>query len=143
MEGIIRTGVCFFCHDGEGSYLISKRSQNARDEHGAWESGGGGLKFGEKIQDAIFREIKEEFCAVPFNIEFLGYRDVHRVHNDQPTHWIQLDFRVQVNPEEVQIGEPHKCDGIKWLTIDEIKNFPEPLHSQFPPFFEKYDGKFV
>jgi hypothetical protein len=50
---------------------------------------------------------------------------------------------VQVNTGEVQIGEPHKCDGLKWLTIEEIKNFDEPLHSQFLPFFEKYDRQFV
>lgn len=143
MEGIIRTGVCFFCHDGEGLYLISKRSQNARDENGTWDPGGGGLKFGEKIEDAVVREIQEEYCAKPLAVEFLGYRDVFREQKGAPTHWLMFDFRVQVNPQEVQIGEPHKCDGIKWLTIDEIKNLSEPLHSQFPAFFDKYEEKFI
>ena len=143
MEGIIRVGVCFFCHDGNGKYLISKRSQNARDEQGTWDPGGGGLKFNEKVEDAVVREIKEEYCAVPKEFEFLGYRDVFRKQNGQPTHWLAFDFRVLVDPAEVKVGEPHKCDGLKWLTIDEIKNFDEPLHSQFPAFFEKYDGKFL
>ena len=143
MEGTIRTGVCFFCHDGKGNYLISKRSKNARDEQETWDPGGGGLKFGEKIEEALIRELKEEYVTVPKAFEFLGYRDVFREQNSQPTHWLVFDFRVLVDPSEVQIGEPHKCDGIKWLTIDEIKNFDEPLHSQFPPFFEKYDGRFT
>ncbi len=143
MEGIIRTGVCFFCHDGSGKYLISKRSINARDEHGTWDPGGGGLKFGEKIEDAVYREIKEEYCATPLALEFLGYRDVFREQQGKLTHWLMFDFKVHVNPEEVQIGEPHKCGGLQWLTIDEIKNFPEPLHSQFPSFFEKYENKLL
>ena len=89
------------------------------------------------------REIQEEYCATPKEVEFLGYRNVFREQNGQQTHWVSFDFRVLVDPNEVQIGEPHKCDGIKWLTIEEIKNFDEPLHSQFPPFFDKYDGKFI
>jgi ADP-ribose pyrophosphatase YjhB (NUDIX family) len=46
---------------------------NCRDEQGMWDGGGGGLKFGEKIEDAVVREIKEEYCATPKKIEFLGY----------------------------------------------------------------------
>ncbi len=131
--------IVFFCHDGNGKYLISKRSKNARDEQGAWDPGAGGLKFGERIiEDALARELKEEYCTKPIAIDFLGFRDVHRVHNDKPTHWVGLDFRVQIDPSEVKIGEPHKCDELRWVTYDELVNFSEPLHSQFPFFLEKY-----
>ena len=140
---MIRTGVCFFCHDGNGKYLISKRSKNARDEQSRWDPGGGGLKFGETIEQAVVREIREEYCATPKKLEFLGFREVFREHEGKPTHWVAFDFRVQVDPSEVRIGEPHKCDGLKRLTIEEIQHFDEPLHSQFAPFFAKYDGKFV
>lgn len=138
MDGIIRTGVCFFCHDGAGNFLISKRSAQARDEHGTWEEGGGGLKFGEKIEEALHREIREEYCATPIAVEFLGYRDILREQKGAKTHWIMFDFKVHVDPVQVQIGEPHKCDELQWVTLEGIENFSEPLHPQFKLSFNKY-----
>ncbi len=143
MDGIIRISVCFFCHDGKGNYLVAKRSQNCRDEQGLWDPGGGGLKFGETIEDAVRREMREEFCAAPIAMECMGYRDVFRVQNGVETHWVAHDFRVLVDPREVKIGEPHKCDELRWGTIEEIKNLGEELHSQFPAFFAKHEGKLV
>jgi len=143
MEGIIRTTVCFLCHDGNGRFLIQKRSKNARDEQGTWDGGGGGLKFGEKIEDAVRREVKEEYCADALDSSFMGYRDIHRVQNGTPTHWIALDFKIKVDPREVKIGEPHKCDELKWTTLEELKSFPGPFHSKFWEFVEKNRSHFV
>ena len=143
MEGIIRTGVCFFCHDGSGKYLLSKRSKNCRDEQGTWDPGGGGLKFGEKVEDAVHREVREEYGATPVGVEFMGFRDVFRTQDNKETHWITFDFRIHVDPSQVKNAEPHKCDGLQWVTIPQLKTFSEPLHSQFPAFFEKYKERFL
>ena len=45
-EGVeyIGVGVVFFCHDGEGNFILSKRTKNTRDEHGRWDPGGGAIK---------------------------------------------------------------------------------------------------
>jgi len=143
MEGIIRISVVFFCHDGKGNYLLGKRSQNCRDEQGRWDCGGGGLKFGETIEGAVLREVQEEFCAVPIATEFMGYRDVFREQNGSATHWVAHDFRVLVDPVQVRNGEPHKCDELRWGTIEEIKSLGDELHSQFPAFFAKHEGKLI
>ncbi|MGH7141635.1 MAG: NUDIX domain-containing protein [Minisyncoccia bacterium] len=134
------TGVSaiFFCHDGAGNFLISRRSPGARDEHGTWDPGGGGIKFGERVEDALCREVREEYCTDALDVEFLGFRDVLREHNGRPTHWIALDFKVLIDPQPVAIGEPHRCDGLRWVTLKELENFSEPFHSQFPAFLEKY-----
>ena len=70
--------VVFFCHDGNGNYLLHKRSKNARDEQGRWDMGGGGLEFGDTVIEKLKEEIMEEFCAQVKKVEFLGYRDVHK-----------------------------------------------------------------
>lgn len=127
--------VVFFCHDGNGNYLLSKRSTNCRDEHGCWDPGGGGVDFGERIEDVLKREIKEEYCADVLEYEEFGFLDVHREHAGKPTHWIALLYRVLVDPSQVANGEPHKFDAIDWFRID---NLPEPLHSQFPAVLKKY-----
>jgi 8-oxo-dGTP diphosphatase len=130
--------VVYFCHDGKGNFVAMRRSANARDEHGRWDIGGGGLEFGDTVEDTLRKEIKEEYCTDIINFEFLGYRDVHRVHNGNQTHWIALDFKVQIDPIQVAIGEPHKFDDLRWFTLDTL---PENMHSQFPEFLRLYRNK--
>jgi ADP-ribose pyrophosphatase YjhB (NUDIX family) len=127
--------VTVFCHDGFGNYLVGKRSTKCRDEHGRWNPVGGGLKHGERLEDAIRRELREEICAEPKEFEQLGFREVHRELNGQPTHWIIFDFKALVDPAAVAIGEPDMMDELKWVKINEI---PAPMSSQFPLFLEKY-----
>jgi 8-oxo-dGTP diphosphatase len=130
--------IVYFCHDGKGNFLMSKRSKNCRDEHGCWDPGGGGLEFGHTIEDTLRKEIAEEYRTDVASYEFLGYRDVHRQHEGTKTHWIALDFKVRVDPKKVQNGEPHKFDAVEWFRLD---NLPEPVHSQFPKFLELYQDR--
>lgn len=136
-KGIDFTGVCvvFFCHDGQGKFIMAKRSQNSRDERGCWDIGGGGLEFGVSVLDCISKEVKEEYNAEIKNVEFLGYRDVHRENDGKKTHWIALDYKVMVNSEGVRINEPHKFDDLGWFRLS---NLPKPLHSQLLLFLKLY-----
>jgi len=139
-KGVDYIGVTtvYFCHDGAGNFVMARRSQNARDEQGRWDIGGGGLEYGMKVEDSLRKEIKEEYCADVLDFEFLGYRDVHREHNGVKTHWIALDFKVLVARDQVVIGEPHKFDAISWFTLETI---PEDSHSQFPEFLRLHRHK--
>ncbi len=132
--------VSFFCHDGKGNFVFAKRSKNARDEHGCWDNGGGGLEFGENVEDSLKKEIKEEYCADVIDYEFLGYREAHRENNSQKTHWIALDFKVLINPSQVKNGEPHKFDEVGWF---KLTNLPDPIHSMFPVAFKKYKDRLM
>jgi ADP-ribose pyrophosphatase YjhB (NUDIX family) len=139
-KGIDYTGVTivFLCHDGNGNYLLNRRSEKCRDEHGCWDPGGGGLDFGQTVLGTLRKEIREEYCTDIVSHEFLGYRDVHRKHDGEKTHWIALDFKVLVDRQKVKNGEPHKFTELGWYKLG---NLPEPLHSQFPLFLEKYSHR--
>lgn len=130
--------IVFSCHDGEGNYLFAKRGPNCRDEHGTWDPGAGGLEFGETIEETLKREIAEEYTASVLGYEFLGYRDVHREHEGDKTHWIALDFKVHIDTSGVSNGEPHKMEEIAWFKLHEL---PEPMHSQWDIFYENYKDR--
>jgi len=136
-KGVDYTGVTivYFCHDGKGNFVMSKRNNNCRDEHGCWDPGGGGLEFGDTVENTLCKEIEEEYCTKVINFEFLGYRDVHREHGGNKTHWIALDFKVQIDRDSVKNGEPHKFDEIGRFQLNDL---PTPLHSQFPTFLNLY-----
>ena len=139
-KGLDYTGitVIFWCHDGNGKYVLAKRSQQARDEQGRWDCGGGGLEFNDQVLERLKTEVREEYGAEALAVEFLGYRDVHREKDGKAYHWLALDFKVKVDPAEVRICEPHKFDELGWFSLDQL---PQPLHSQLPFALEQYKGK--
>ena len=126
-EDHIGVTVSFYCHDGQGNYVLNKRGVMCRDEQGMWDFGGGGVDVHDGVEDTLKKEIHEELCTDVLDYEFIGYRDVHRENNGVKTHWISLNFIVRVDRSKVQNGEPHKFDEIGWFTLD---NLPEPGHSQ-------------
>lgn len=131
----IGISIVYFCHDGQGNFVMAKRSQNARDEKGKWDTGGGAMEFGHTVEETLKKEIKEEYSTDVLAFDFLGYRDVHRAHEGERTHWVALDFKVLVDKKKVKIGEPHKFDDLQWFRLG---NIPENLYSQLRKFFEKY-----
>lgn len=126
----------FICHDGKGNILLSQRSNKTRDEHGRWDVGAGGLKFGQTLEENLRREIKEEYNFSPLSIEFVGYSDAFRTGSDgEPTHWLPMYFAVHVNPKELRINEPEMIDDHGWFKLDSL---PSPMHSQFGKFMEQH-----
>lgn len=137
-KGISFVGICtvFLLHDGEGHFFMAKRSKKARDEQGRWEIQGGGLKWGQTLEENLIREMKEESNATPKEIIFLGNREMFRELEDgTPTHWISFDYAVLVDRSKVKIAEPEMFDDSGWFSKERL---PSPLHSQNRIFLDKY-----
>src|SRR4051812_4458094 len=82
----------FVCHDRDGRILLARRSPGARDEPGAWDCGAGAVEFGETFEEAVIREVTEEYSTVPLSIDLRGVRNVLR--DDPPSHWVAVVFSV-------------------------------------------------
>jgi 8-oxo-dGTP diphosphatase len=118
----------FYCNNGNGLFLLHKRSKKCRDEHGRWDPGSGQMEFGITPEENVLKEVWEEYgCAG----EIQGRLPVHSIFrewNGRKTHWLAIPFFVKVNPAEVKINEPKKISEIGWFALDAL---PEPLHTGF------------
>ena len=104
--------------DEQGNVLIDRRKQEGL-LGGLWEFPGGKIEPGEAVEDCVRREIKEE---LDIEIE-VGDRLITIEH--AYTH-----FKVTLNVFNCThiSGEPKplECDEIKWVTLDEIDEYPFP-----------------
>ena len=103
----------------KGQVLLTKRSQKTRNEQGKWEAPGGAVKFGEKREEAVKREIQEELGV---DIEII--RVIHtsdEILSEQKQHWVPTSYLVKIKDnQEPKIMEPEKCDEIKWFSLNEL-----------------------
>lgn len=120
--------VCFYCHDNNGNMLLQKRSSACRDEQGTWDCGGGSMEFGETFEDAVRRELKEEYGATPKSIRFCGVNNVLRKNRSKNTHWIAIIFDVVVDPKQIVNNNPERIESLGWFTAEAL---PQPLHSMY------------
>ncbi len=107
----------------KGEIFLTKRSQNAKNERGHWEAPGGGVEFGEKLTDAVKREIKEEYGVDIILIEQFPAHD-HFIPKEKQ-HWVPTSFLSKIKKgQKPKIMEPDKCDEIGWFSLNKL---PRPL----------------
>jgi ADP-ribose pyrophosphatase YjhB (NUDIX family) len=129
----------FYCNDGKGNFLLHKRSEKARDEHGRWDFGGGQLHLGEEVRLGVLREVKEEWGVDGEIQEQLEAHSIFRTQNGKRTHWLAIPFFVKVDIKKAAIMEPEKFSE---MGIFSLKNLPNPLHTGAKYTMQHYSGKF-
>ena len=134
-RGVDFIGVCvvFYCHDGKGNLLMHKRSKNCRDEVGKWDVGGGSVEFGESFEEAVRREVKEEYELDILELKHAGTTSVLRDNDGVPTHWVAAVFGALVDPKDARIGDPKKIEDLRIFPFNKL---PSPRHSQFDYHFK-------
>jgi ADP-ribose pyrophosphatase YjhB (NUDIX family) len=106
-----------------GIYFLSKRGQQAKNEKGTWEGPGGSVEFGESMEDALRREMKEEYDIEIEIVKKFPAED-HFIPEEKQ-HWVATTFWARIKKGyEPKIMEPHKCDAIGWFDLDSL---PSPL----------------
>jgi len=98
--------------------LLLKRTSKTRNRAGFWSKPGGGVEFGEKVEDAVKREIKEELGVEIELVKFLGFtQDIIKEENQ---HWVSFNYLAKIIGGEVKNMEPEKHEEIKWFSIDHL-----------------------
>lgn len=124
----IGVGVGALIINNEGKTFLAKRGKEVRNEKGLWEFPGGGVRFGDTVEDTIIREIKEEYGVDIEIIELLGVNN--HIIPDEKQHWVSPCFICKIISGMPEILEPHKCDEIGWFTIEEASKMPISLVTQ-------------
>ncbi len=88
-------------------------------ESGCWTIPGGKVEFGETVEEAILREVKEEINAEGKIIAPLGV--TNHILKEEGTHFVSPRFLVELL-EEPENMEPESHEDMKWFPID---NLPE------------------
>jgi mutator protein MutT len=102
--------------------FLAKRGDNARNERGCWEIPGGRVEFGETLQTAIVREMKEEYNIEIELLEQLPAQN--HLLPEEHQHWVPSCFISKIKSGTPQIMEPDKCTGIGWFPLTKL---PTPL----------------
>lgn len=114
----IGVGVGAVILNSEGRVFLARRGREVRNESGRWEFPGGGVEFGETLEHALMREVREEYGL---EIEVQELIDVvNHLIPAEKQHWVSPTFLCRVKSGAPSIREPHKCDEIGWFTLDNI-----------------------
>lgn len=102
----------------KGETLLIKRASKSRNESGCWAHPGGAVEFGESVEDAIRREIREEIGVEVGELRFMGFLN-HILHDDGQ-HWLALHYFAKITSGEPKNLEPGCVDEIRWFALDNL-----------------------
>ncbi len=118
----IGVGVGAIIINERGELFLAQRGPLAKNERGLWEFPGGSVEFGEKLADALRREILEEYGLEIEVGELLDVVD--HILPAEGQHWVSPTYLCRPIGGEPRILEPGKCTGIGWFAPGQV---PENL----------------
>jgi mutator protein MutT len=120
-KNYIGVGVGALILNEKGELFLSRRGEKSRNEVGLWEFPGGEVEFGEKLEEAVKREVREEFG---FSVKIIKQLNTFDHILGENEHWIAVAFLCEHESGEAEIQEPGKCAEFGWF---EISSIPEQL----------------
>jgi len=129
----IGVGVGAIIVDERGRLFLARRGPKATNERGLWEFPGGSVELGERLADALRREIREEYGVEIAVGELLDVVD--HILPDEGQHWVSPTFICRLVSGEPVIREPGKCSDIGWFAPGQV---PTALTAISRENFETY-----
>lgn len=128
--------------ESDQKILVVRRSQNEGFLPGIFELPGGKLEFGETLENAVHREIKEE-TNLEVSIKSLVDARSYLSKGDSQ-HNIELIYLVvpAVRGQEVKLGKEH--DLHLWINREDIESLTlpsnDPIRNIIEEFFSRKTG---
>ena len=125
----IGVGVGALIFDEGGKFFMTLRGPKAKNERGKWEIPGGAVEFGETLQEAIIREVSEEYGIEIKVGELLHICD--HIIPDEHQHWVSPTYICEILSGKPVIREPEKCSAVGWFTLAEAETMPLSIVTKF------------
>lgn len=113
----VAVGSLIFTSDDK--VLLIERGAKARDEQGKLEGVGGSLGEGERLDEALLREIKEEIGS-DVEIEISDNFFVKILPGDKGGFWVVVDFLCKLVSGTPRIMEKDKIEALHFLSLEDI-----------------------
>lgn len=119
-----------------GAVLLLKRKKSP--EAGHWSIPGGRVEFGETVEAAIVREIKEELGCDAKVVSSLGV--TNHIVEDEGVHWVSPRFLVVIVGEPKNL-EPDVHDAVQWFEVSKLPaNVTKTTHAALLALRESVGG---
>jgi nucleoside triphosphatase len=85
---------------------------------GKWVVPGGHIELGERMEDALRREVKEETNLEIYDVAFLCFQEfIYDERFWKPSHFLFFDYACRTDSTEVKLNE--EAEEYAWVTLDE------------------------
>ncbi len=103
--------------NNENKILMVHKKPDQKIAGGLWILPGGTLEFGESPETGLIRELSEEICFTPTELQLIGV-DTRIIGN---THWLGIFFKAKGDIKSIKNNEPDKHQAVQWCDRDFIK----------------------
>lgn len=109
---------------GVGGLILNKKNEvllllrNVDPEKNFWSIPGGQVEFGEKVEDALIRELKEELGIDVAVINLLCV--TNHILSQTNTHWISPAYYVKIISGIPLNKEKNKHLEMKWFPVNDL-----------------------
>ncbi|MBS4174896.1 NUDIX domain-containing protein [Bacillus sp. FJAT-49736] len=111
----------------DGKVLIIKRTNQAHSGGGTWECAGGKMEFGEDLESALIREVKEE-VGLDILVEQILYATTFQTSPYRQV--VIVTYLCSCKNTEIILSHEHS--DYLWATYDELKRYlPKGILADF------------
>lgn len=99
--------------------LLLQRSMKEKFMPGAWGLPCGKIDYGEELENAVLRELKEEAGIEGQVNRLLGYSTFFSTKDGMPLHNLQVNFAVSVLGDEVKLDSSNQ--DFRWMPLSAVE----------------------
>jgi len=126
--------MCLFNHEGR---TLAARGRDDKKNQIFFRLIGGSVDFGEKAEEGVRREVREELGCEIENLEFVDVVENIFEYNGIPGHEVvflykgDLSNKALYEQEKIHIIEPYSEFDAEWVPIEDIKSGKTVLYPTF------------